>query len=87
MINFKKMAEEHRPKMITVGASAYSTLSLTSRAWVKVMPAPSALYLLADIAHIAGLGRYRLLHPSPVAHADFVTTTTHQNAARASAED
>ncbi len=70
-----QMAREHRPKMITVGASAYPrTIDFARMAEIahKV-----GAYLLADIAHIAGLV-VTGLHPSPVPHADFVTTTTHK---------
>ncbi len=70
-----KMAREHRPKMITVGASAYSRIIDFAR--MGEIAREVGAYLLADIAHIAGLvvaGE----HPSPIAHADFVTTTTHK---------
>ncbi len=69
------MAREHRPKMITVGASAYPR-SIDFARLGEIAREVGAL-LLADIAHIAGLvvaGE----HASPVAHADFVTTTTHK---------
>ena len=71
----QKMAEEHRPKMITVGASAYSRIIDFAR--MGQIARSVGAYLLADIAHIAGLVATGL-HPSPVAHADFVTTTTHK---------
>jgi glycine hydroxymethyltransferase len=70
-----KMAREHRPKMITVGASAYSRI-IDFKRMGEIAREVGAL-LLADIAHIAGLvvaGE----HPSPIGHADFVTTTTHK---------
>ena len=70
-----QMAREHRPKMITVGASAYSRRIDFARMG-EIAQEVGAL-LLADIAHIAGLvvaGE----HPSPIEHADFVTTTTHK---------
>jgi glycine hydroxymethyltransferase len=70
-----KMAREHRPKMITVGASAYSRIIDFKR--MGEIAREIGAYLLADIAHIAGLvvaGE----HPSPIEHADFVTTTTHK---------
>jgi glycine hydroxymethyltransferase len=70
-----KMAREHRPKMITVGASAYSRIIDFKR--MGEIAREVGAYLLADIAHIAGLvvaGE----HPSPIEHADFVTTTTHK---------
>ena len=69
------MAREHRPKMITVGASAYSRVIDFAR--MGEIAREVGAYLLADIAHIAGLVAAGL-HPSPIAHADFVTTTTHK---------
>lgn len=70
-----RMAKEHRPKMITVGASAYPRIIDFER--MGQIARDVGAYLLADIAHIAGLVATGL-HPSPVAHADFVTTTTHK---------
>ncbi len=70
-----KMAREHRPKMITVGASAYPRIIDFARMG-EIAREVGAL-LLADIAHIAGLV-VTGLHPSPIEHADFVTTTTHK---------
>jgi len=69
------MARQHRPKMITVGASAYPRIIDFER-MAKIAGEVGA-YLLADIAHIAGMVAVGL-HPSPVPHADFVTTTTHK---------
>jgi hypothetical protein len=69
------MAREHRPKMITVGASAYPRIIDFER--MAQIAADVGAMLLADIAHIAGLVAPGL-HPSPVPHADFVTTTTHK---------
>jgi RpiB/LacA/LacB family sugar-phosphate isomerase len=69
------MAREHKPKMITVGASAYPRIIDFERMG-QIAREVGAL-LLADIAHIAGLVAAGL-HPSPVPHADFVTTTTHK---------
>ncbi|MFN3410276.1 MAG: ribose 5-phosphate isomerase B [Limisphaerales bacterium] len=69
------LAREHRPKMITVGASAYPRIIDFARMG-QIAREVGAL-LLADIAHIAGLVAAGL-HPSPVPHADFVTTTTHK---------
>jgi glycine hydroxymethyltransferase len=68
-------AARERPKMITVGASAYSRVIDFARMG-EIARASGAL-LFADIAHIAGLVAAGL-HPSPVPHADFVTTTTHK---------
>ena len=69
------MAREQRPKMITVGASAYSRVIDFAR--LGEVAREVGAYLLADIAHIAGLVAAGL-HPSPIEHADFVTTTTHK---------
>jgi ribose 5-phosphate isomerase B len=71
----QKMAREHRPRMITVGASAYSRVIDFKR--MGEIAREVDAYLLADIAHIAGLVATGL-HPSPIEHADFVTTTTHK---------
>ncbi|HWD19814.1 MAG TPA: ribose 5-phosphate isomerase B [Verrucomicrobiae bacterium] len=71
----QKMAQEHRPKMITVGASAYPRV-IDFKRMGEIAREVGAM-LLADIAHIAGLVAAGL-HPSPVGHADFVTTTTHK---------
>jgi RpiB/LacA/LacB family sugar-phosphate isomerase len=70
-----QMAREHKPKMITVGASAYPRIIDFKR--MGEIAREVGAYLLADIAHIAGLVATGL-HPSPVPHADFVTTTTHK---------
>jgi glycine hydroxymethyltransferase len=70
-----KLAREHRPKMITVGASAYSRKIDFARMG-EIAREVGAL-MLADIAHIAGLVATGQ-HPSPMEHADFVTTTTHK---------
>jgi glycine hydroxymethyltransferase len=69
------MAREHRPRMITVGASAYSR-QIDFQRMGEIAREVGAM-LLADIAHIAGLVAAGV-HPSPVPHADFVTTTTHK---------
>jgi len=71
----ERLAHEYRPKMITVGASAYPRIIDFERI-AKIARSVGA-YLLADIAHIAGLV-VAGLHPSPVPCADFVTTTTHK---------
>src|SRR3954465_12590076 len=70
-----KMAREHKPKMITVGASAYPRVIDFER--MGQIAREVGAMLLADIAHIAGLVAAGE-HPSPVAHAEFVTTTTHK---------
>jgi RpiB/LacA/LacB family sugar-phosphate isomerase len=69
------LAREHRPRMITVGASAYPRIIDFER--MGQIAREVEAYLLADIAHIAGLVATGL-HPSPIPHADFVTTTTHK---------
>ena len=69
------LAREHKPKMIVAGASAYA-LEIDWARMRKIADAVGA-YLFVDMAHYAGLvaaGEY----PSPVPHADFVTTTTHK---------
>lgn len=68
-------AEEFKPKMITVGASAYSRVIDFAR--MSEIAKSVGAYLMADIAHIAGLVAGGA-HPSPVGYADFVTTTTHK---------
>jgi len=69
------MAREHKPRMITIGASAYPRIIDFAR--MGEIAREVGAYLLADIAHIAGLVAAGI-HPSPMAHADFVTTTTHK---------
>ncbi len=70
-----RIAEEHRPKLIVCGASAYSRVIDFER-FRDIADRVDAL-LMADIAHIAGLVAVGL-HPSPLPHCDFVTTTTHK---------
>jgi RpiB/LacA/LacB family sugar-phosphate isomerase len=69
------MAREHKPKMITIGASAYPRTIDFKR--MGEIAREVGAYLLADIAHIAGMVAAGV-HPSPIGHADFVTTTTHK---------
>jgi len=71
----QKLAEECRPRMLVVGASAYSRTFDFPR-FQQIAKSVSA-YLLVDIAHIAGLIAAGL-HPNPVPYAEFVTTTTHK---------
>ncbi len=71
----ERLAFEHKPKMIIVGASAYSRI-IDFEAFGKIAKENGSM-LMADIAHIAGLITAGV-HPSPVPHADFVTTTTHK---------
>jgi glycine hydroxymethyltransferase len=68
-------AEKERPKMITVGASAYPR-AIDFERMAKIAASVDA-YILADIAHIAGLVAAGE-HPTPVPYCDFVTTTTHK---------
>ncbi len=71
-----KQAEEVRPQMITVGASAYSQVIDFER--MRQIADSVDAYLFADMAHIAGLVAGGA-HRSPVPHAHFVTTTTHKS--------
>jgi glycine hydroxymethyltransferase len=71
----ERLATEHRPRMIVCGYSAYSRVLDFAR-FRKIADKVGA-YLMADIAHIAGLVAAGE-HPSPVPYADFVTTTTHK---------
>ena len=71
----RKLAEDCRPRMIVVGASAYARI-LDFPKFQDIAKSVSA-YLMVDIAHIAGLIAAGL-HPSPIPYADFVTTTTHK---------
>jgi len=72
---FRNKALEVKPKMIVAGASAYAR-TIDFEFMGKVAKEVGA-YLMVDIAHIAGLVAAGF-HPSPVPHADFVTTTTHK---------
>jgi glycine hydroxymethyltransferase len=71
----EKLAHEHRPRMIMVGASAYPRVIDFARigAVARAVGAP----MVVDMAHIAGLVAAGV-HPSPVPHAEFVTSTTHK---------
>jgi len=71
----RRLALENKPRMLLVGASAYSRI-IDFRKCSDIAKEVGA-YLMADIAHIAGLVAAEL-HPSPVPYADFVTTTTHK---------
>ncbi len=71
----RRLALENKPKMILVGASAYSRV-IDFKVCSEIAKEVSA-YLMADIAHIAGIIAAGL-HPSPIPYADFVTTTTHK---------
>src|SRR6201994_1962568 len=71
----EKLAHEHKPRMIVAGASAYSRIIDFERIG-KIAKAVDALFFV-DMAHIAGLVAAGV-HPSPVPHADIVSTTTHK---------
>ena len=70
-----EVAREHHPKLIICGASAYSRVIDFER--FRAIADEVGALLMADIAHISGLVAAGL-HPSPVPHCDFVTTTTHK---------
>lgn len=69
------LAKEHKPKLIVAGASAYPR-TIDFAKFREIADSVDA-YLMVDMAHIAGLVAAGL-HPNPVEHADFVTTTTHK---------
>jgi glycine hydroxymethyltransferase len=71
----ESLAREHRPRLIVVGASAYSRVIDFER--IGAIAKGVGARIMADVAHIAGLIAAGL-HPSPVPSADFVTTTTHK---------
>ncbi len=70
-----RKAREYRPQMIVAGASAYPRI-IDFEAFEAIAKEVGA-YFMVDMAHIAGLVATGL-HPSPVPHADFVTSTTHK---------
>ena len=70
-----RLAHEHRPKMIMVGASAYSRVIDFPR--IAATAKATGAAMVTDMAHIAGLVSAGV-HPSPVPYSDFVTTTTHK---------
>jgi glycine hydroxymethyltransferase len=71
----EQKAREHRPKLIVVGASAYPRIIDFPR--IAAVAREVGAKVMTDIAHIAGLVATGL-HPSPVPHSDFVTSTTHK---------
>lgn len=75
MAEVERLALEHRPKMIVAGASAYPRE--IDFAAIGEIARKIGAYYMVDMAHIAGLVAAGV-HPSPVPHADFVTTTTHK---------
>ncbi len=70
-----RLADEHRPKMIMVGASAYPRIIDFAR--IRESASRVGAAVVTDMAHIAGLVAAGV-HPSPVPHSDLVTTTTHK---------
>src|SRR5262245_24860916 len=77
-IDFEQMAtlaREHKPKLIIAGASAYPRF-IDFAKFAEIAKDVGAL-LMVDMAHIAGMVATKL-HPDPVPHADFVTSTTHK---------
>ncbi|MBX2813702.1 MAG: serine hydroxymethyltransferase [Myxococcales bacterium] len=70
-----KLLKEHKPKLLVAGASAYPRTIDFAR--LGAMASEMGVRFMTDIAHIAGLVAAGI-HPSPVPHADFVTTTTHK---------
>jgi glycine hydroxymethyltransferase len=70
-----RLADEHKPKMIIAGASAYSRVIDFAR--IRTAADRVGAPVFTDMAHIAGLVAAGV-HPSPVPHSDFVTTTTHK---------
>jgi glycine hydroxymethyltransferase len=71
----QRIAEEHKPKLLVCGASAYPRIIDFKR--IGEIAQSVGARMFADIAHIAG-PVVTGLHPSPVPHADYVTTTTHK---------
>jgi glycine hydroxymethyltransferase len=71
----EQLAHEHKPKMIVVGASAYPRIIDFAR--IAGVAQAAGSIVMVDMAHIAGLVAVGL-HPSPIPHADFVTSTTHK---------
>jgi glycine hydroxymethyltransferase len=71
----ERLAHQHTPKMIMVGASAYPRIIDFPR--IATVATAVGARMVVDMAHIAGLIAVGL-HPSPVPHADFVTSTTHK---------
>jgi glycine hydroxymethyltransferase len=71
----ERLAHEHKPKMIMVGASAYPRVIDFER--IAAIGRAAGSPVVTDMAHIAGLVAAGV-HPSPIPHSDFVTTTTHK---------
>src|SRR3954467_12790521 len=70
-----RLAEQHKPKMIIIGASAYPRVIDFAR--IRAAADRVGAPVFTDMAHIAGLVAAGM-HPSPIPHSDFVTTTTHK---------
>jgi glycine hydroxymethyltransferase len=73
--NVRDIAKKHKPRLIVAGASAYPRI-IDFEAFRAIADELGALFMV-DMAHIAGLVAARV-HPSPIPHAQFVTTTTHK---------
>jgi len=73
--DMRKKAREHKPKLVLAGYSAYSRI-IDFAAFAEVAKEIGAIFMV-DMAHFAGLVAAGV-HPSPVPHADIVTTTTHK---------
>jgi|TARA_A100001015_G_scaffold315379_1_gene427060 glycine hydroxymethyltransferase len=73
--NIQKLAQEHQPKLIVAGASAYSRIIDFKR--IREIADEVGALMMVDMAHISGLVAAGC-HPNPVPLADFVTTTTHK---------
>jgi glycine hydroxymethyltransferase len=71
----ERLAGEHKPKMIVVGASAYPRVIDFAR--IRRVADQAGAVMFTDMAHIAGLVATRI-HPSPIPYSDFVSTTTHK---------
>src|SRR4029434_10979624 len=71
----ERLAHQHKPAMIMVGAGAYPRVIDFAR--IAVVSKAVGAVMVVDMAHIAGLIAVGV-HPSPVPHADFVTSTTHK---------
>jgi glycine hydroxymethyltransferase len=69
------LADQHKPKLIIVGASAYPRVIDFGR--IRAAASRTGAVMFTDMAHIAGLVAAGM-HPSPVPHSDFVSTTTHK---------
>jgi len=74
-LQVEALAQEHKPKMIVAGFSAYSRIMDWER-FSQIAEAVGA-YLMVDMAHVAGLVATGI-YPNPISHADVVTTTTHK---------